>query len=127
MKIKYCPICSKELLSIDNKYSLCVDTGCRVIIKNNLIKQLDIDEFSNIVEKIGATPENKSNNYMLLKTDLSGPMLLKTTNDGICNDKCMYCIIQAKSKEEAMKILKRKFKVVDITDDMIVNINIKEI
>lgn len=128
---KVCPICCSKITNINKnnlEISICNNSSCRVIIKNNKISRLNLDKFAEAQEKFNLVNENEQSNiYMLLNEKLSGPLLIKTTNKALCNDSCMYCIIQAESREKALEIFKRKFEYIRVTDEMVVNISIKEL
>lgn len=131
INIKYCPLCGKELYTINNlksKYYICKDSTCRAIIKEDKITVAEIDKYLDIKERLNIEESrNNSNAYMLLKENLSGPMLIRINNNNINSIKCMYCIIYANSHDEAYEIFKKRFDFIKVTHDMIVNIDITEI
>jgi leucyl aminopeptidase (aminopeptidase T) len=133
MNFTICPVCGGRLSKIrinNNKYELyiCRDSICRTTIQNNKVFKMELGKYCIIQDKISENVEDKkSNTYMLLKRDLSSPLLVKNTNSATEKNKNSYCIINAKSHEDAVKQFKDKFKAIIVTDDMVVNIEIKEI
>ena len=129
-KFSICPRCGKRLIKLKNAntdeyYYLCVSSNCRTTIRNNCIDTMSIDLFSRLTDKINNISSD-TNTYMLLKENLSGPMMQKMSNNCYDKDKIMYCIIQAKSKDDGLEKLRNKFSIIKITDEMVVPIIITE-
>lgn len=129
-KISVCPVCSKKLIEINDPYSdtkeyLCTDNTCRIHIVENHIDKLDISTYSRMVDGLNIQKQ-EYNTYMLLKENLSGPLLQKLTNDYNEKDRSMLCIIKANSREDAINKFKRKFAYIKVTSDMVVPISVKE-
>lgn len=126
---KFCPKCGSELhseLSTSGKtlYSICKNSKCRTFIKGNIVDVMDIDIYSRLQCKF----EYKDSGYfMLLKENLSGPLLVKNTNNALEKCKNTLCIIEADSKQDAANKFKDKFKYIKISEDMIVPIRIVEV
>ena len=121
---KYCPKCGNKLIKF-NKGFLCYNNSCRVVIKNNSIYRMSLDEFIEIQDVIGEQ-NNSSNSYMLLKEDLSAPLLIKNTNSPLERNKNTYCIIRAKNLDDALEQFSSKFSYIKVNKDMIVKVNINE-
>lgn len=133
-KISFCPVCGKRLIRIkdtfkNKEYTLCSDSSCRTYILGTTISTFSIYEFSRLADSIEKAKFKESNmkTYMLLKTTLSGPMLQKVTNNFDEKDKSMYCIVQAKDRDDALEKFSRRFSVIKIKPDMVVEVTIKEI
>jgi hypothetical protein len=54
-------------------------------------------------------------------------MMLKNTDNALDNKKNTYCILKAKSLDDAIEQFQSKFKVIKVTKDMVVPINISEV
>lgn len=129
-KILLCPLCGKELAKVQinsctEPVYVCADSSCRTFIKQDDVKHMDIDLYCKIQNKLNITKESKT--YMLLKENLSGPLLVKNSNSALETNKNCYCIIKAESQEDALNQFKQKFKYIRVTEDMVVQINIKEV
>ena len=125
-KISFCPVCGKKLVKLENTDDIvCADISCRIRIHDHIISKLDIDEFAYIQDEL-PRQETKSKTFMLLKENLSAPMLVKMTNN-ICNTtKDTFCICVAEDKEDARQKFRQRFEYINITPDMVVPITIKE-
>lgn len=129
-KFSVCPVCSNKLINVENTLGsnvnyLCTDSGCRLYIENNYICRLDIFAYSKLVDKLGIK-EISYDTYMLLKENLSGPLLQRLTTNYNEKDKSLLCIVKATSKEDAISKFRRKFSFIKITSDMVVPVTIKE-
>ena len=129
-QISFCPKCGSKLVCVgkgidnDGMY-LCTGTACNIAINGNTISYNNTALYAKYNEIILRAREH-SNTFMLLKENLSGPMLQKLTNTALEKDKSMYCIVQADSIEDALKKFQRKFNVIKVTNDMVIPITIKE-
>lgn len=132
-KFSVCPVCGKKLVEIranikNNYYYLCTDSSCRTNIESNIITKLDIEDYCKLQDKYNLNAiEKHCDAYMLLKENLSGPMLIKNSNEVFEKYKNSYCIIKAKSLEDAIEQFKNKFKYIKISKDMVVPITIREV
>ena len=133
-KYKICPKCGSKLIDVSinssNICSLCTESTCRTVIKDNIISEMEIDMYSTIQQKIKFKREQYDSGiraYMLLKEDLSAPLLTKNTNSPFIKERTAYNIIKANSFEDAKKQFKDKFQFIKVSDDMVVEISIKEI
>lgn len=128
---KMCPVCGNNMMTLDfgndTKVSICSNTACKVVIENNEITVADDDEYLKLRANASTDLKPDTNTFMLLKADLSKPMLIKNTNK--FDEKCRntYCIVQANDIEDAISQFSRKFDVIKITKDMVVPIKIKEL
>lgn len=130
MYYKYCPMCGKELAVVkmhntDTNYYVCRDIACRTQIKFDKISIIDIDKFANLQPRFNDS-NNNDGAFMLLKEDLSAPLLQKNSNNILVRDRNKYCIIRAKDKEDAIRQFKEMFDVIRIDSEMVVPIDIHE-
>lgn len=119
---------SKDDTSVNQ---VCIDGSCRCRIKNNTINQLDIDDYARLQDDIDDTISDIDNNrsntakyWLLTKSNSNKPMLLKNTNSATENKRQTLCVVQCESKAEAIEVFRSKFKVLNISEDMVVGINI---
>jgi hypothetical protein len=100
-----------------------------VQIKDDKINILDMDIYSRIQSNLNLEVKKNSGDrkFMLLKEDLSAPLLVKNTNDALSKTRNKYCIIRATDLDDAKRQFNQQFKYVKIRDEMIVEIEIKEI
>ena len=138
-EFKKCPLCGGKLVRIVQVSNgvvktsyLCKKSTCRIIIDSALqIRKISIEYYSFLEEKLNNAEVNNSDtsdkNYMLLKEDLSGPMMQKMTNKFDDKEKCKYVIVKAKNVDEAFEKFRKAFSVINIKNDMIVEVNIEEI
>ena len=63
---------------------------------------------------------------MLLKEDLSGPLLVKNTSNSLSRTKTAFCIVKANSIDDAIKQFKERFEIIKVTKDTVVEISILE-
>lgn len=128
---KYCPLCGKKLIYIDDGYKMnvCTDSRCRTYIKDDIIGDIDLTTYSKLQQYYNFDNNTviNSNTYMLLKENLSGPMLIKNTNEPTMNLRNKYCIINATDVISAINQFKQMFKYINITHDMVIPIDIKEL
>jgi hypothetical protein len=129
-----CPVCGTRLayINVPNsnvRYKICPDSTCRVQIKDDKINILDMDIYSRIQSNLNLEVKKNSGDrkFMLLKEDLSAPLLVKNTNDALSKTRNKYCIIRATDLDDAKRQFNQQFKYVKIRDEMIVEIEIKEI
>jgi hypothetical protein len=129
-----CPVCGAKLAYIvvpnsNIKYKICPDSTCRVQIKDDKINILDLDIYSRIQSnlKFDIKKNSEDRKFMLLKEDLSAPLLVKNTTDVLSKLRNKYCIIRATDLEDAKRQFNQQFKYVKIKDEMIVEVEIKEI
>lgn len=139
IELKKCPLCGGKLAKLiqhnnnEEKVAyMCKKSTCRIFIDYTMrIYKLSIEYFSVLEEKLNSTINSSEDscdkNYMLLKEDLSGPMMQKMTNKFDDKEKCRYVIVKAKNVDEATEKFKKAFSVINIKNDMIVEINIEEI
>lgn len=131
-KIQYCPYCGKKLVSISDRTAftnlICSDSKCRCMITNTVIEKLDIDEYvkmQDIIEECISNNSSQANRYWVLtKKESNSPILFKNTTNPVETHKQTLCIVQANTHDEALEIMQTKFKVMKITSDMVVEINI---
>lgn len=128
----YCPFCGTELLKLSNKAKICPDGTCRGVIAGNKIGQLSLDGYNKYIDEILEIEQHDklmssftNKYYMLLKKDSDEPMLFNNTTSPLEKNKQTMCIIQCKSHEEAVKNMQDKFKVMNITSDMVVEIGVR--
>ena len=124
----YCPKCRK-LMKVANYKGIdryiCQSSSCRTAISENKIIQLDIDNYTKISEYIVDEEDNDSlKTFVLLKEKSLQPLLLKNTNNALEKNKNKLCIIQCKSKDEAINIFKSMFNYIVINEDSIAEIEI---
>lgn len=131
---KICPKCGSGLVHFKNKEiitrDLCTNSACRLSISNNKIDIMDLDEYSKIQDRVGFSRIEGTQGvkaYMLLKENLSAPLLVKNNSDVLDTERNTFCIVQAKDKDDAMRQFNKRFAYIKITDEMIVEIIIKEI
>lgn len=127
-----CPKCGKPLIYIADGYkmNICTNSACRLSIKDSIIEDVELRDYSLIQQKYNLNNKSSVSNrgfYMLLKENLLGPMLIKNTNGALENKRNSLCILRADSKEDAIKQFKEKFKYIKINDEMVVQINIQEV
>lgn len=130
-----CPVCGSKLIrfrqnSTDKQNYLCSDSRCRIVIKNNSIYEMDMTLYSKLQQQFGFSKQKSSNGiraYMLLKEDLSAPLLVKNTKNPLLKDRNSFCIVSAESKDDALRMFNDKFEYIKISSDMVVEINIEEI
>lgn len=132
-EISICPKCGCKLIDITttstNLYKLCPDSTCRTMIKDDFISEMDIDIYSRLQQKFNFEKTQDSNGiraYMLLKENLSGPLLVKNSNKDLSSSKVAFCIVKANDKASAFKLFKQRFEVIKITPDMVVEVDIVE-
>ena len=132
-KISYCPVCGKELINIFGAngtllYSVCNDSSCRIMIKDNHISEMDIEIYARLQEKGLYKAIQKSTeqyqNYMLLKEKLNGPLLSLLTSSPTESRKVAYNIVNAPSYEDALKYFSDKFKYSKIKPERVVRVRI---
>lgn len=132
-KYAFCPKCGNKLVNICSAntllYELCPESTCRTMIKNNNISEMDIDIYSRLQQKVNfkkTTDTRGIRAYMLLKENLSGPLLIKNSSSNLSNTKVAFCIVKAEDKSNAIKLFKQRFEVIKVTPDMVVEISIIE-
>lgn len=126
-----CPKCGKPLIYIADGYkmNICTNSACRLYIKDDVIGNVELRDYSLIQQNYNLNNKSSVSNkgfYMLLKENLSGPMLIKNTNNALENKRNSLCILRAESKEDAIRQFKEKFKYIKINDEMIIPIKIQE-
>lgn len=127
-----CPKCGCKLVSVNignSNYRICPESTCRTMIKDSTISEMDMDIYSRLQQKINFKKEKSSHGikaYMLLKEDLSGPLLVKNTNKSLSRTKTAFCIIMANSIDDAIRQFKERFEIIHITRDNVVEISIME-
>ena len=127
-----CPKCGCKLIKVrtsNSECSLCTDSTCRTMIKNDIISEMDMDIYSRLQQRLGFKKAKESKGfkaYMLLKEDLSGPLLVKNTNKTLSRAKTAFCIVKANSMDDAIKQFKERFEIIHITNDNVVEDNIVE-
>ena len=133
-KIHYCPVCGKELLKITGAggvelYSVCKDSACRTMIKNNNISEMDIEIYSRLQDKLLDKEIRKSTeqfqDYMLLKENMKGALMSLLTNQPSENRKVVYNIVTAKSHNDAVALFNSKFKYTSIKPERVVRVQVK--
>lgn len=136
MKYKICPKCGLQLEEVHinigdkNIVSVCTDSCCRTVINGGIISELDIASYAELQQRYNLKKHEDTTGlkaYMLLKEDLSAPLMVKETRDPLDRNKSNFCIVRAISKEEAFSIFSKQFKYINVTYDMIVEVRIKEI
>lgn len=131
-EFKYCPKCGKKLYHVEpnngkEPYDICNDAICRHVVKQNRIMQLSIEQYSLLQERYSLNKNKEQQKiFMLLKQDLSGPMLSKLIQDIAKRDRNTYNIITCESKNEAFKQFKERFSAIDMKENMIIPIDIVE-
>ena len=133
-KISYCPICGKKLIDITGTggtllYSVCKDSSCRTMIKDNHISEMDIEIYSRLQEKGLYKAIQKSaeqyQDYILLKENMNGALMSLLTNQPSENRKVFYNIVNAPSHEYALKYFNDKFKYSKIKPERVVKVRIE--
>lgn len=127
-----CPKCGKPLIYIADGYkmNICTNSACRLCIKDDVIGNVELRDYSLIQQNYNLNNKSSVSNkgfYMLLKENLSGPMIIKNTNSALENKRNSLCILRAGSKDDAIKQFREKFKYIKINDEMIVQIKIQEV
>lgn len=123
----YCPQCGNKLIQIDSELSICFNKACRTSISNSVISKMELDKYSKIQEKIKIVDNREYKTYMLLKENLSAPMLIKNTNTATETKRNTYCIIKAKNIDEAILQFQQKFKYIKVNSEMVVEVSVKEV
>ena len=131
IEYKYCPMCGKELAYIGDGYKMyvCTNSTCRTSIKDDIIGDIDLSTYAYIQEKYNKEIKQEKSGYkayMLLKENLSGPMFAKNTNEPFMKLRNTYCIIRATNKKDAINQFKDKYKVINISEEMVVEVSIRE-
>ena len=128
-----CPKCGCKLVDIhinnEKSYKLCPESTCRTMINGKTISEMELDIYSRLQQRIGFRKEHTSSGikaYMLLKEDLSGPLLVKNVRNSLSRTKTAFCIVKANSIDDAIKQFKERFELIKITKDTVVEINILE-
>lgn len=128
----YCPFCGKELLELSNKAKICPDGLCRGVIAANKIGQLSLEGYAKYIDEILDIEKHEKiktmfadKYFMLLKKESDEPMLFNNTSSPLEKNKQTLCIIKCKSHEEAVKSMKEKFKIMNITPEMVVEVNVR--
>lgn len=132
-EISICPKCGCKLIEVSTTntalYKLCPDSTCRTMIKDNLISEMDMDIYSRLQQKMKFEKSQDTKGikaYMLLKENLSGPLLVKNSNRDLGSSKVAFCIVKANDQASAIKLFKQRFEVIKITPDMVVEVDIVE-
>ena len=128
-----CPKCGCKLIDINinsgKSYKLCPESTCRTMINGETISEMELDIYSRLQQKVGFRKEHINSGikaYMLLKEDLSGPLLVKNTRNSLSRTKTAFCIVKANSIDDAIKQFKERFELLKITKDTVVEISILE-
>ncbi len=128
-----CPKCGCKLIDINinsgKSYKLCPESTCRTMINGETISEMELDIYSRLQQKVGFRKEHINSGikaYMLLKEDLSGPLLVKNTRNSLSRTKTAFCIVKANSIDDAIKQFKERFELIKITKDTVVEISILE-
>lgn len=128
-----CPKCGCKLVDIninsEKIYKLCPESTCRTMINGKTISEMELDIYSRLQQKAGFKKEYNSSGikaYMLLKEDLSGPLLVKNARNSLSRTKTAFCIVKANSIDDAIKQFKERFELIKITRDTVVEISILE-
>lgn len=132
-EISFCPKCGNKLINIKSTnnllYKVCPESTCRIMIKDGYISEMDMDIYSRLQQKVGFEKIHDIKGikaYMLLKENLSGPLLVKNSNKDLGNNKVAFCIVKAKDADSAMKLFKQRFEIIKVTPDMVVEVSIVE-
>ena len=126
----YCPVCRTKLYKVrgtsnNELYSVCTNSSCRKFIKNDSIAEMDISIYSRI-QPFFPYDNTDTNIFILLKENLKGPLMSKATNGPFDKDRCMYNIVHAESREDAVDKFQKKFEHIEITGEMVAPIHIVE-
>lgn len=128
----YCPFCGLELLELSNKAKICPDGTCRGVVAGIKIGQLSLDGYNKYIDEILEIEQRnrlisgfKDKYYMLLKKDSDEPMLFNNTTSPLEKNKQTICVIKCKSHEEAVKNIQDKFKIMNITPEMVVEVGVR--
>lgn len=128
-----CPKCGCKLVGIhinnEKSYKLCPESTCRTMINGETISEMELDIYSRLQQRVEINKEHTSSGikaYMLLKEDLSGPLLVKNARNSLSRTKTAFCIVKANSIDDAIKQFKERFELIKITKDTVVEINILE-
>lgn len=128
-----CPKCGCKLVDIninnEKSYKLCPESTCRTMINGETISEMELDIYSRLQQRVGFNKEHTSSGikaYMLLKEDLSGPLLVKNARNSLSRTKTAFCIVKANSIDDAIKQFKERFELIKITKDTVVEISILE-
>ena len=133
-KISYCPICGKKLVDITGTdgillYSVCKDSSCRTMIKDNHISEMDIDIYCRLQEKnLLNTLDNKNKKYqeyMLLKENTQDALISLLTNNPTESRRVAYNIVRAYSHDEALKYFNDKFRMGKIKPERVVKVQVR--
>lgn len=132
-KYAFCPRCGSKLVNINSAnevlYGLCPESTCRTMIKDSNISEMDMDIYSRLQQKIDfkkTTATNGIKAYMLLKENLSGPLLVKNSKNVLSSNKTAFCIVKDSDIYGAMRQFKERFEIIKITEDMVVEVSIVE-
>lgn len=128
----YCPCCGSRLLKLvnnsDNNIAyLCRKTNCRILIRNSKISQMSLEGFSKLSDKVSEVTTDDISGYMLLNEKRTGPLFVKNSNNYDERGKDTYCIVKANSIQDAITKFKRKYTYININEDNVIPVLIKEI
>jgi hypothetical protein len=120
---EWCPVCGNRMISVDNT-DVCINNECRTAIKDNEIFKMDAEQY--IMQGINEATLNEKY-YLLMRTDVNMPMLLKNSNKPLEDKKNRLCVVRATDKRDAIEQIKEIVPNMQIREEAVVQVIIKDI
>lgn len=116
----YCPKCGNDTALIkvnEQEVYVCKDSSCRTSIHANRVNKINVSAYATMSMNFDNS-DNSEGYYILLKSDIDEPLIVKNTNKPI-SEKNRLCILRAKSKQDAIKQFKGMFELIPINEDTV--------